>query len=83
MRSASSAKTRRCGNAKNSDRVAIPPKENMNRNLSPAREQTMLRVLGKPGRLTSDCSEPTGAFARRVGVVGEDTVRALDAALVA
>ena len=54
--------------SKNSDRVAIPPKENMNPNLSPAREQTMLQVLGKPGRLTRDCSDPTGAFARRVVV---------------
>lgn len=52
--------------ARNSDRVAIPPKENMNRNLSAAREQTMLRVFGTPGRLTRDCSAATGAFARRV-----------------
>jgi hypothetical protein len=48
----------------NSDRVAIPPKESMNRNLSPARESTMLRVLGRPGRLTRNCSNPTNPFAR-------------------
>jgi hypothetical protein len=67
----------------NSDRVAIPPKENMNRNLSPAREQTMLQVLGKPGRLTRDCSDPTGAFARRVVVrnVGPFKVQGLDFAV--
>lgn len=50
----------------NHDRVPIPPKEDMNRNLSSAREQTMLEVFGRPGRLTRDCSEPTGDFARRV-----------------
>jgi hypothetical protein len=68
---------------KNSDRVAIPPKENMNPNLSPAREQTMLQVLGKPGRLTRDCSDPTGAFARRVVVrnVGPFRVQGLDFAV--
>jgi Putative peptidoglycan binding domain/D-alanyl-D-alanine carboxypeptidase len=69
--------------AKNSDRVAIPPKENMNPNLSPAREQTMLQVLGKPGRLTRDCSDPTGAFARRVVThdVGPFRVQGLDFAV--
>ena len=50
----------------NHDRVPIPPKEDMNRNLSSAREQTMLEVFGRPGRLTRDCSEPTGDFVRRV-----------------
>jgi Putative peptidoglycan binding domain/D-alanyl-D-alanine carboxypeptidase len=69
--------------ARNSDRVAIPPKESMNRNLSAAREQTMLQVLGKPGRLTSDCSAPTGAFARRVvrRSVGPFRVEGLDFAV--
>jgi hypothetical protein len=51
---------------RNHDRVPIPPKEDMNRNLSSAREQTMLEVFGRPGRLTRDCSDPTGDFARRV-----------------
>lgn len=69
--------------ARNSDRVAIPPKEDMNRNLSPAREQTMLRILGTPGRLTRDCSDPTGAFARRVVVrnVGPFRVQGLEFAV--
>src|SRR5712692_1189096 len=35
---------------RNHDRVPIPPKEDMNRNLSSAREQTMLEVFGRPGR---------------------------------
>jgi len=51
---------------RNHDRVPIPPKEDMNRNLSSAREQTMIEVFGRPGRLTRNCSDPTGDFARRV-----------------
>jgi peptidoglycan hydrolase-like protein with peptidoglycan-binding domain len=49
-----------------SDKIAIPPKAEMNPNLSAAREDTMLSVFGRPGRLTQDCSDPTGAFAARV-----------------
>jgi hypothetical protein len=67
----------------NRDRVPIPPKENMNRNLSAAMEPTMLRILGKPGRLTRDCSEPTGTVARRVVKrdVGPFRVEGLDFAV--
>jgi hypothetical protein len=69
--------------AKISDRVPIPPKEDMNPNLSAAREQTMLEVLGKPGRLTRDCSAPTGDFARRIirRDVGPFRVEGLDFAV--
>lgn len=67
----------------NHDRVAIPPKDSMNRNLSSAMEPTMLRVMGKPGRLTSGCSEPAAALARRMvrRDVGPFTVRGLDFAV--
>src|SRR5438034_4244110 len=43
-----------------SDLVPIPPKENMNTGLSSAQEKTMLKKLGVPGKLTKDCSPPTG-----------------------
>ena len=48
-----------------SDLVPIPPKDQMNPNLSAARELTMLKVLGKPGKLTQDCSAATAAFKKR------------------
>jgi len=48
-----------------SDLVPIPPKDQMNTNLSAAREATMLKVLGKPGKLTRECSAPTAAFRKR------------------
>jgi hypothetical protein len=64
----------------NSDRVAIPPKSSMNPNLSPAKESTMLRILGKPGRLTRNCSDPTNPFARTLQIrdVGPFRVQAPD-----
>jgi len=40
------------------DRIPIPPKDSMNTGLSPAKESTMLMKLGKPGKLTDDCSDP-------------------------
>src|SRR5207302_11472321 len=49
-----------------SDKIPIPPKEDMNPNLTAASEATMLSVFGRPGELTRDCSDPTGAFAQRV-----------------
>jgi hypothetical protein len=68
---------------KNSDRVPIPPKETMNRNLSAARVETMLSVLGKPGPLTKECSDPAGPFAQRVirRDVGPFDVEGLDIAV--
>jgi hypothetical protein len=48
------------------DRVPIPPKEVMNVNLSPCSSATILKKLGKPGALSKDCSDPTGAFKKRV-----------------
>lgn len=41
------------------DLIPIPPKNIMNVGLSSARESTMLKVLGSPGQLTSDCSDPS------------------------
>jgi hypothetical protein len=49
-----------------STKVPIPPKELMNRNLSPARESTMLSVFGRPGPLTKECSKPDAGFANRL-----------------
>jgi hypothetical protein len=49
-----------------SARVPIPPKDRMNRNLSPAREATMLQVFGPPGTPTVQCSAPSGPFLGRV-----------------
>ena len=46
--------------------VPIPPKERMNPNLTPAREDTMLARFGKPGPLTRNCSPPSATFAREV-----------------
>jgi hypothetical protein len=49
-----------------SDKIPIPPKADMNPNLTAASEATMLSVFGRPGELTRECSEATGAFAQRV-----------------
>lgn len=70
--------------AKLSDEVPIPPKDQMNTNLSPARKSTMLTVLGSPGLLTKDCSEPTGDFTKRLKFninVGPFKIRGLDFAV--
>lgn len=66
-----------------SDIIAIPPKADMNTGLSPVNESTMLSVFGRPGALTKDCSEPTGAFAARVVTrnVGPFRVTGLDQAV--
>jgi hypothetical protein len=67
-----------------SDKVPIPPKDTMNTGLSPAKQSTMLKVLGKPGQLTKDCSNPTGKFKKRVkfGVdIGPFKVSGLDFAV--
>ncbi len=70
--------------SKLSDKVPIPPKDTMNRNLTSATEAIMLKKFGKPGALTKDCSTPTGRFLRRVkfGVdVGPFKVSGLDFAV--
>lgn len=41
--------------------VPTPPRSAMNTGLSPAKHDTMLRLLGKPGAMTVNCSEPTNA----------------------
>jgi hypothetical protein len=67
-----------------SDRIPIPPKDTMNTGLSPAKQSTMLKKLGKPGALTKNCSSPTGKFKKRVkfGVdVGPFKVSGLDFAV--
>ena len=66
-----------------SDKIAIPPKADMNPGLTPVSESTMLSVFGRPGELTRDCSDATGAFARRVVTrnVGPFPVSGLDLAV--
>lgn len=66
------------------DEVPIPPKDQMNRNLSPAQETTMIKILGKPGALTKKCSDPKGSFLKRVKYkhdVGPFKVSGLDHAV--
>jgi hypothetical protein len=56
----------------------------MNIGLSSATEATMISKLGKPGKLTSDCSEPAGAFKKRIKSsinVGPFVVSGLDLAV--
>jgi hypothetical protein len=48
------------------DLIPIPPKEVMNKGLSSATESTMLKVFGKPGELTKDCSNPTGTLVEKL-----------------
>jgi hypothetical protein len=49
-----------------SDRVPIPPQNQMNVGLSACTEHTMLKKFGTPGNLTADCSAATGSFLKRV-----------------
>jgi hypothetical protein len=66
------------------DTVQIPPKDSVNKNLTSASEQVMLRKFGKPGALTTACSSPTGHIASRMkfGVdVGPFKVSGLDFAV--
>src|SRR5260370_3852637 len=49
-----------------SDRVPIPPRNTINSGLSACTEGTMLKTFGRPGDLTSDCSDPTGEFRHRI-----------------
>lgn len=51
--------------------VPIPAKEAMNNGLNAASQTTMLQVLGKPGELTSDCSDPNKTFIKKL-VFGVD-----------
>ena len=46
-----------------SDRVPIPPKDQVNIGLPVATEATMLHAFGRPGQLTSDCSPPSPGIA--------------------
>lgn len=67
-----------------SDRVPIPPKDTMNTGLSPSKESTMLTKLGKPGRLTKNCSDPFPKFKKRLmfgADVGPFKVSGLDFAV--
>jgi hypothetical protein len=66
------------------DTVPIPPKSSVNKNLTSASEQVMLRKFGKPGVLTATCSSPAGPIASRMkfGVdVGPFKVSGLDFAV--
>jgi D-alanyl-D-alanine carboxypeptidase len=42
-----------------SEQLPIPQKGTFNRGLTAVSEQTMLNKFGRPGQLTSDCSEPS------------------------
>lgn len=48
------------------DLIPIPAKEVMNKGLSSASESTMLEILGKPGELTSACSDPSNTFIKKL-----------------
>lgn len=48
------------------DLIPIPAKEVMNKGLSAASEKTMLEILGKPGELTTDCSDPNNEFVKKL-----------------
>lgn len=49
-----------------SDLVPLPPPGQMNVGLSACTESTMLKKFGRPGSLTKDCSDPTGAFKKQI-----------------
>lgn len=48
------------------DLIPIPAKEVMNKGLSAASEKTMLEILGKPGELTKDCSDPNNELVKKL-----------------
>jgi hypothetical protein len=48
------------------DLVALPPKKDINKGITSAREKTRLNKLGIPGQKTKKCSQPTGEFTKRV-----------------
>ena len=66
-----------------SDRVPLPPLLTVNVGLSSCRESTMLTKFGRPGYLTTDCSDPSPAMAKRMKTssVGPFTVTGLDYAV--
>ena len=63
-----------------SDRVPLPPLSTVNVGLSSCRELTMLAKFGRPGDLTTDCSDPSPAMAKRMKTssVGPFNVTGLD-----
>lgn len=65
------------------DRVPIPPGDTMNQGLSACQEATMKNKFGVPGKLTDDCSDPTGKFVARIkrANVGPFKVEGLDFAV--
>lgn len=67
-----------------SDRVPVPPMASIIAGLSSARETTMLRLFGRPGDLTRECSDPAASLKPRLkfGVdVGPFKVSGLDFAV--
>jgi hypothetical protein len=48
------------------DKVQIPPRSQLNPGLTACQEATMLAKFGKPGALTSDCSDATGPIKARI-----------------
>jgi hypothetical protein len=49
--------------------VPIPPDNAINSGLHPARQATMLKLLGRPGRLTQECSQVTNTQVRAMLVI--------------
>jgi hypothetical protein len=49
--------------------VPIPPDSAINSGLHPARQATMLKLLGRPGRLTPECSQVTNTIVRAMLVM--------------
>src|ERR1043165_7418895 len=46
--------------------VPVPPFSSINQGLSPAHQQTMLDIFGRPGELTEDCSDITNTSLRKL-----------------
>jgi hypothetical protein len=46
--------------------VPVPPFSSINQGLSPAHQQTMLDIFGRPGELSEDCSDIENASLRKL-----------------
>jgi hypothetical protein len=57
------------------DKVQIPPRSQLNPGLSACKESTMLAKFGKPGALTTDCSDPTGPIKTHIKDLNFGSIR--------
>lgn len=48
--------------------VKPPPRDWINSGFSPARHNTMMALLGRPGQMSRDCTDPTGDKVKRLVV---------------